>query len=154
MHKLIRGDRGAVPSYKPTQSPTSLTSAGLKQLLTWGVLGGCKRGHGIGKVKVSSDAELALHCWGVRRGGSQQRFFAGLLVDSRQVSVNQGIKELHYQLSIVWDLCLLWARGEKKKRLVLSFLLCCQFELCPRSHSNVALLLPQNVQSICCIYKN
>lgn len=88
---------------------------GPEQPLTWGVLGGCKRGHGIGKVEVSSDAQLALHCWGIRRGGRQERFFTGFLIDSRQIRVNQGIKELHYELSIVRDLCLLCMVGEEER---------------------------------------
>lgn len=75
------------------------------------MLGSCKRGHGIGKVKVSSNAKLALHCGRIWRRGCQERFFTGFLINSRQIRVNQGIKKLHYELSIVWDLCLLWVMG-------------------------------------------
>lgn len=77
----------------------------------WGVLGSCERGHRIGKVKVSSNAKLALHCRRIWRCGCQERFFTGFLINSRQIRVNQGIKKLHYEFSIVRDLCLLrkWA---------------------------------------------
>lgn len=89
---------------------------GPEPLLTWGVLGSGERGHGIGKVKVSSNAKLALHCGRIGRRGCQEGFFTGFLINSRQIRVNQGIKKLHYELSVVWDLCLLWVMGEKKKK--------------------------------------
>ena len=96
-----------------------------EELLTWGVLGSRERGHGIGKVKVSSNAKLALHCRRIRRCGRQERFFTGLLISSRQIRVNQGIKKLHYELSIIWDLCLLWVTGQGRKKNITSFLSTC-----------------------------
>lgn len=112
------------------------------------MLGSRERGHGIGQVEVSSNAELALHGGRIWRCGCQERFFTGFLINSGQIRVNQGIKELHYELSVVWDLCLLWGMGEKKinqyKNLFLFFLLFCQYELCPRTHSNTTLVLPKS----------
>lgn len=137
---------------KRGNSPISPTHMVPEQALTWGVLGSGKWGHGVGEVEVCSDAELALHRWRIRRGGGQERFFTGFLINSRQIRVNQGIKELHYELSIVWDLGLLWEMGGKE--IVLSFVLSCQFELCSRVHSQVTLFCLQIFKSIWCICKN
>lgn len=104
---LLHLARGAVAHPPAVGVPGSGRELHVLLVDPWGVLGGCKRGHGIGKVEVSSNAQLALHCGGIRRGGCQEGFFTGFLINSRQIRVNQGIKKLHYELSIVRDLCLL-----------------------------------------------
>lgn len=110
MHKHIQRANKAP---KPGNSHISPTQVVPEQALTWGVLGSGKWGHGVGEVEVCSDAELALHRRRIWRCGGQERFFTGFLINSRQIRVNQGIKELHYELSIVWDLGLLWETGGK-----------------------------------------
>lgn len=86
------------------------------------MLGRCERGHGVGEVEVGGDAELALHSRRVRGRGRQEGLLAGFLIDSRQIRVDQGVQKLHYELSVVWDLCLLGVRREKKGYFLSTFL--------------------------------
>lgn len=79
--------------------------------LTWGMLGSGKGGHGIWKVKVRSNTQLALHSGRIRRCRCQQRLLTGFFINYRQVFVNQGIEKFHYQLCVVWYLRLLKKQG-------------------------------------------
>lgn len=78
-----------------------------EQEVTWRVLRGGQRGHGVGQVEVGSDAQLALAGGRVRRGGRPQLLLPPLLVGRRQVAVDQRLQELDDQLGVVGDLRLL-----------------------------------------------
>lgn len=83
------------------------------EFLTWRVLRSRQRGHGVGQVKVGSDAQLALNDGWIWRGWCTLRLLAPFLFNPRKVGINQSIQKLNHQFSIIWDLGLL--QSERKQ---------------------------------------